>query len=135
MVPYGFPPIGPEKTILDNRKLRPLKLLFVGALTQRKGIADIFAAVSGLTRHVELTVVGKKIAENCPALNRVLEKHRWFPSLPHSDILRLMHASDALLFPSLFEGFGLVITEAMSQGTPVIQTHLMYLNWGPSPIW
>ena len=33
-----------------------------------------------------------------------------------------MRKSDVLLFPSLFEGFGLVITESMSQGTPVITT-------------
>jgi len=33
-----------------------------------------------------------------------------------------MKASDVLVLPSLFEGFGLVITEAMSQGTPVITT-------------
>jgi glycosyltransferase involved in cell wall biosynthesis len=33
-----------------------------------------------------------------------------------------MSVHDVLLFPSLFEGFGLVITEAMSQGTPVITT-------------
>src|SRR5690606_10190803 len=31
-------------------------------------------------------------------------------------------SQDVLVFPSLFEGFGLVITEAMSQGTPVITT-------------
>ena len=33
-----------------------------------------------------------------------------------------MRQQDVLLFPSHFEGFGLVITEAMSQGTPVITT-------------
>lgn len=33
-----------------------------------------------------------------------------------------MAESDVLIFPSLFEGFGMVITEAMSQGTPVITT-------------
>ena len=42
--------------------------------------------------------------------------------MPHSEILKLMSESDVLVFPSLFEGFGLVITEAMSQGTPVITT-------------
>lgn len=34
-----------------------------------------------------------------------------------------MREQDVLVFPSLFEGFGLVITEAMSQGTPVITTN------------
>ncbi len=33
-----------------------------------------------------------------------------------------MREADLLIFPSLFEGFGLVISEAMSQGTPVITT-------------
>jgi glycosyltransferase involved in cell wall biosynthesis len=33
-----------------------------------------------------------------------------------------MRSHDVFVFPSLFEGFGLVITEAMSQGTPVITT-------------
>jgi glycosyltransferase involved in cell wall biosynthesis len=33
-----------------------------------------------------------------------------------------MRQNDVLIFPSLFEGFGLVITEAMSQGMPVITT-------------
>jgi glycosyltransferase involved in cell wall biosynthesis len=33
-----------------------------------------------------------------------------------------MRQHDVLIFPSLFEGFGLVITEAMSQGTPAITT-------------
>lgn len=40
----------------------------------------------------------------------------------HHDLLKLMSEQDLLVFPSLFEGFGLVITEAMSQGTPVITT-------------
>lgn len=58
----------------------------------------------------------------CPILDKNLEKYTWIPSLPHAEILRLMGEMDILAFPSLFEGFGLVITEAMSQGTPVITT-------------
>jgi glycosyltransferase involved in cell wall biosynthesis len=38
------------------------------------------------------------------------------------DVLREMHNHDVLVFPSLFEGFGLVVLEAMAQGTPVITT-------------
>lgn len=37
-------------------------------------------------------------------------------------MLELMREHDVLVFPSLFEGFGMVITEAMAQGTPVITT-------------
>jgi glycosyltransferase involved in cell wall biosynthesis len=99
-----------------------LRLLFVGGLSQRKGIADVFAVAEALKPHVELTVVGSKSMEGCAVLNEALSRHRWLPSLPHVKILELMREHDVLLFPSLFEGFGLVITEAMSQGTPVITT-------------
>ncbi len=71
---------------------------------------------------MELTIVGHKPGTECLALDKALTKHKWIPSLPHHEILALMRGMDVLIFPSLFEGFGLVITEAMSQGTPVITT-------------
>lgn len=122
VIPYGFPPIGPPKSYTNFGKGRKLKLLFVGGLTQRKGIADVFEIAKRLKGHVELTVVGRKTNVNCPALDASLIDNTWIPSLPHQDILSLMRQQDILIFPSLFEGFGLVITEAMSQGTPVITT-------------
>jgi glycosyltransferase involved in cell wall biosynthesis len=122
VIPYGFPEVGAEREFTGIAAGRPLKLLFVGGLSQRKGIADLFAAVEALQPHVELTVIGRKTAADCPALDAALSRHRWIPSLPHADILKQMRAHDVLVFPSLFEGFGLVITEAMSQGTPVITT-------------
>ncbi|MFA6289069.1 MAG: glycosyltransferase family 4 protein [Opitutaceae bacterium] len=123
VIPYGFPPVsGLMKPDVILSASRPLKLLFVGGLSQRKGIANMFAAAEALGSRVELTVVGHKAGTGCPALDRALARHRWVPSLPHHEILRLMREHDVLLFPSLFEGFGLVITEAMSQGTPVITT-------------
>jgi glycosyltransferase involved in cell wall biosynthesis len=121
VIPYGFPPPTQQKHY-TSLKGRPLKLLFVGGLSQRKGIANLFAAVERIGANVELTVIGRKPTEHCVPLNQSLQKHRYIASLPHHQVLQEMKASDVLVFPSLFEGFGLVITEAMSQGTPVITT-------------
>lgn len=121
VIPYGFPPVFNDRRYLAV-KGRPLKLLFVGGLSQRKGIADLFKAVENIGKHVELTIVGRKVNNNCKPLNEALIKYNWIPSLPHNEILMLMREQDVLVFPSLFEGFGMVITEAMSQGTPVITT-------------
>jgi len=122
VIPYGFPSVGAERIYTEFSGDTQLKLLFVGGLSQRKGIADLFAAVEAIGDRVTLTVVGHKASDNCPALDAALAKHRWIPSLPHAEVLKLMREHDVLVFPSLFEGFGLVITEAMSQGTPVITT-------------
>lgn len=120
VIPYGFPePVKHREYDLTNR---PIKLLFVGGLSQRKGIANMFAAVEQVMPKVQLTVIGHKSTNDCEALDKALSKHTWIPSLPHSEVLKQMQEHDVLLFPSLFEGFGLVITEAMSQGTPVITT-------------
>jgi glycosyltransferase involved in cell wall biosynthesis len=121
VIPYGFPAVGPPRDYSD-RATRKLKLLFVGGLSQRKGIADVFAVAEMLKDDVELTIVGQGAVNECVALSNALKRHHWVPSLPHAQILDLMREHDILLFPSLFEGFGLVITEAMSQGTPVITT-------------
>jgi glycosyltransferase involved in cell wall biosynthesis len=123
VIPYGFPDVALNREYSSPIAKKPLKLLFVGGLSQRKGIADLFAAVEAIGQHVSLTVVGNKKNDDCLPLNIALTKHRWIPSLSHDGILKLMREHDVLVFPSLFEGFGLVITEAMSQGTPVITTN------------
>ena len=123
VVPYGAND-APVPSIQSCRpeKGESLKALFVGGLSQRKGIADLFEAVEMAASGVELTVVGRKPAKVCKPLESALKKHRWIESLPRERILEEMRRHDVLVFPSLFEGFGLVVTEALSQGLPVITT-------------
>jgi glycosyltransferase involved in cell wall biosynthesis len=121
VIPYGFPEVTKNRRYspLTNRKL---KVLFVGGLSQRKGISYLFDAVKGMESEIDLTIVGRKSVPDCSVLNKTLNKHTWIPSMPHNEVLTCMRNHDVLVFPSLFEGFGMVISEAMSQGTPVITT-------------
>ena len=121
VIPYGFPAVFSDRKFEITRN-KKLKILFVGGLSQRKGIANLFAAAAALKDNVELTIVGQGNTTSCLPLQKELVKHTWIPSIPHGDILKLMQVHDVFIFPSLFEGFGLVITEAMSQGLPVITT-------------
>ena len=120
VVPYGADEPSAERS--QVRRYGPLRVLFVGSLSQRKGIADVFESVGAMGRHAELTVIGRKTGAACKPLDEALARCRWIPSLPREKILAEMRDHDLLVFPSLFEGFGLVVTEALSQGLPVITT-------------
>jgi glycosyltransferase involved in cell wall biosynthesis len=120
IIPYGSPPVVAASG--GERYTGKLRILFVGALSQRKGLSYLVKAVALLRGRVELTLIGAKPAGRCVPLDAALREHRWIPSLPHERILAEMRRHDVLVFPSLFEGFGLVILEAMSQGLPVITT-------------
>lgn len=119
IVPYGAPePISDDIATPSDR----LKVLFAGSLGQRKGLSYLLAAVEELKGAAELTLLGRKAAAGCAALEAAVRRHRWIPTLTHDAVLREMQSHDILVLPSLFEGFGLVILEAMAQGTPVITT-------------
>jgi len=123
VIPYGANDMCSSRDkVVRSSADAPLRVLFVGGLSQRKGIADLFEAMELVKPHVELTVIGRKSPATCAALDAALQKHRWIESLPRERILEEMRGHDVLVFPSLFEGFGLVITEALSQGMPVITT-------------
>jgi alpha-maltose-1-phosphate synthase len=119
ILPYGAPPaVSREITKLSG----PLKVLFAGSLGQRKGLSYLLKAIELLKGAVELTLLGRKVIDGCAPLESAVRTHRWLPSLSHGAVLREMRDHDVLVLPSLFEGFGLVILEAMAQGTPVIAT-------------
>jgi glycosyltransferase involved in cell wall biosynthesis len=121
VIPYGAPrPIGFNEVRVERSKR--LRLLFVGGLSQRKGLSYLFDSVEALGDAVELTVIGQFVSEPPKVLEAHLRKCRYIASLSHGDILRQMREHDLFVFPSLFEGFGLVLLEAMSQGLPCITT-------------
>jgi len=119
IIPYGAPPAISGDIAKPSGKL---KVLFAGSLGQRKGLSYLLKAIETLQNKVELTLLGRKAASGCAPLESAVRKYRWLPSLSHDAVLREMQRHDLLVLPSLFEGFGLVILEAMAQGTPVITT-------------
>ena len=123
VIPYGSGTEG--SAIVSRPEAGPLRVLYVGSLSQRKGISYLFSALEATGGGCEATVIGRKVTERpCAALDAALGRPglRWIPSLPHAQILAEMDRHDVLVFPSLFEGFGLVIPEAMSRGMAVIAT-------------
>lgn len=105
-----------------SRRPGPLRLLFAGAMSQRKGLADLFAALRLLQRtDIELVVMG------APLMAMDFYRREWphflhEPPRPHAQVLALMDTCDALVLPSIVEGRALVQQEALSRGLPLIVT-------------
>jgi glycosyltransferase involved in cell wall biosynthesis len=123
VIPYGFPTVSKERSNARVSRSHPLRILFVGKLSQQKGIADLIQAADNLGQKVELTLVGRKAVPDCKALNAAVKRHTWIPSIPNHEVIELMRDHDVFVFPSLFDGYGMVVSEAMSQGTPVIASN------------
>jgi len=120
VIPYGAPP--PRASLANSHNPNgKLRVLFVGALSQAKGLGYLLQAAAKLNRQIELTLIGRRVSDSMPQ-QHILERHRWIPSLPHDALLEEMSRHDAVVFPSLHEGFGMVITEAMAAGLVVIAT-------------
>lgn len=120
--PFGSPQPAAETVHKTVDPSRPLRVLFVGSMGQRKGLADLFQAMHLLKdENIELVVMGSLLNE--PAFYRgqyadfTHEKGR-----PHAEVLALMRSCDVFCLPSLYEGRALVMQEAMSQGLPIVIT-------------
>jgi glycosyltransferase involved in cell wall biosynthesis len=120
VVGYGAPSVRHRKGRASDAR-RPLKVLFVGALTQRKGIGYLLDAVDTLGSEVELTLVGGRVAANA-RVDAACERWRWLERVSHAEVLNLMLEADVLVLPSLAEGCALVVLEAAACGLPVIVT-------------
>jgi glycosyltransferase involved in cell wall biosynthesis len=120
MAPFGSPNV--DLKTVAAKKPGSLRVLFAGALTQRKGLADLFRAMKLVnSNEIELVVMG--------SLLRPLSWYRsqfhnftYEPPRPHGEVLRLMQTCDVFVLPSIVEGRALVQQEAMVCGLPIIAT-------------
>jgi glycosyltransferase involved in cell wall biosynthesis len=99
--------------------------LFVGTIEPRKNVAALVRAFLAAHPTRMLVLAGPdgwqsqhELAECNDALKT--RRIRRLPYLPRTDVTGLIQGAQALLFPSLAEGFGLPIIEAMALGTPVL---------------
>ncbi len=120
VVVYGAPMVRPRaRHNIDPTQ--PLKVLFVGSLSQRKGISYLLQAIDMLGSQVDLTLIVGRIAPNA-RVDEACRRWRWFETLPHAQVLEVMQQADVLVLPSLWEGCALVVLEALACGLPVIVT-------------
>ncbi len=119
---YGSPALPEITSSAIARKNDKLRLLFAGGMTQRKGLADVFAAMKLLGRKdVELVVMGAAVLP-MDFYRRQFSDFTYEAPRPHNEVLRLMTSCHALILPSIVEGRALVQQEAMACGLPIIVT-------------
>jgi alpha-maltose-1-phosphate synthase len=101
---------------------RPLRFLFLGSLIPRKGVPLLLKVWNSISpQEAELWMVGN-IHESLRPLITPARGLRLMGRIPHRELPGLLQQCDILVFPSYFEGYGLVLLEAMAAGLPIIAT-------------
>lgn len=125
IVPYGAPPAAGRDEALRAPKnpAEPLTFLWAGTFSIRKGAHYLLEAwrQGALGRHARLKIFGA-VALPERLLRPLPDGVVFGGSIPRAELMDEYRAADALIFPTLCDGFGLVVTEAWSRGLPVITT-------------
>jgi len=110
--PYDFP--FPYLLCVGNRKRHKNEFRQVEAF-----------AKSGAADGLRLVLTGDQTAElaDCIERNHVTDRVHFMGMVPDAQLPSLYRSAQALVFASLYEGFGLPVLEAMACGTPVVTSN------------
>jgi alpha-1,3-rhamnosyl/mannosyltransferase len=132
VTPYGvgapFRPGRPSGAALERLHVSAPYVLSVGTLQPRKNLEAAlraFERVSTAGAPHSLVVVGARGWHDERIIERVAgsavhERVRLLGRVSDGELVELYRGADCLLFPSLYEGFGFPVLEAMACGTPVL---------------
>lgn len=110
-------------------------ILFVGTLQPRKNIVrliEAFLAVASEKEDIELVIIGKKgwmyeDIVDTPKKAGIENRVKFLSFVPDEDLVAFYENAECFVLPSLYEGFGLPILEAMKNGCPVITSKISSL--------
>jgi len=131
-VSSNFQPITNREQLVAVRQRYCLPerfFLYVGTIEPRKNLATLFEAFKHVHhKGVNLVIVGKKGWRYKETVERLkileLTEEVLFTDFVADDILPAIYSlADACVYPSLYEGFGFPVLEAMACGTPVISSN------------
>lgn len=125
------------KTVKEKYKLPEKYILYIGTLQPRKnipalveGFALLKSELSSVKRSVKLVIAGGKGHNYDRLIDEIIEKNNLseniiFPGyIDEEDKAAVMAGAEIFCFPSLYEGFGIPILEAMSAGVPVVASDI-----------
>ncbi len=138
--------IAPDRFVVtplacDRQRFRPLGLpaadyfLYLGRHDRHKNVGRLLAAFALLPPREgwRLVLAGPRDARYTPGLERqaveldIADRVEFRDYVPADELPLLLSRAIALVFPSLWEGFGLPVLEAMACGTPVVTSNLSAL--------
>lgn len=120
---------------LNVRSPNPPYFLYIGRHDPYKNISRVISAFAALQpqREYQLWLSGPSDKRYTPALKKQVQELgienqvKFLDYVPYDDLPKIISGAIALVFPSLWEGFGLPVLEAMACGTPVITSNLSSL--------
>lgn len=120
-----------QQQVTRNYGIKAPFLLYVGRIQERKNLRRLLSAYARLNRESvdqKLVLVGKKdwMSESMEAHLKALDlKGRvvFTGYVPSVDLPVFYNAAEAFVYPSVFEGFGLPVIEAMACGLPVLTSY------------
>ena len=125
---FATPSVPELQRVTAAYRLPERYFLFVGTIQPRKNLERLVRAHHALPQDVRrqfpLLVVGRK-GWGCEDIAAQLDVGlwpdvRWLAYVPGEDLPVMVSRASALVFPSLYEGFGLPVLEAFAARTPVI---------------
>jgi glycosyltransferase involved in cell wall biosynthesis len=111
------------KPVAQPSITQPLRVVYFGSISLRKGVQHLLQALQGVDPNaIELTVIGP-VDPLFP--KEVLQLPRWhyLPAMSHSELARTLPFFDAFVLPTLEDGFGQTLLQAMACGLVPITTH------------
>lgn len=100
--------------------------LFVGRLSEEKGVSTLLAAWKQLATEIPLKIVGDgPLTEMVKSATKEFRAIEWLGRVSGEQVMELMQRASLLIFPSVwYETFGMSIVEAFGVGLPVVASNL-----------